>query len=576
MGDDDTRAATGRLGMVEAGYPKLPQALSMDAATIRRWSSAALDALGAHRDEIDQLNVFPVPDGDTGSNMLLTVRAMNDALRRERPAHLNQAAAVVARGALLGARGNSGVILSQYIRGLAQVLAQLPDGGIVQQPGLVLAEALARGSSLAAAAVAEPAPGTMLTVAARVAERAMLVAKDAIAGPAALAAVATAAAAEAAQAVLDTRTQNPTLRRAGVVDAGGRGLSIVIDAIAAVTGGNPAGGAAWARRDSAAPASRSEVQECSSTFSYEVIYLIDSAADAVDGLRERLADIGDSIVIASADLASPPAGLVPATTWRVHVHANDVGAAIERGVEIGSPRQIEVTRFADQTAPFAAGRTGVGVVAIAPGAALRDAFLGEGALVVDSGPNRRPSTAEVLAAVIATASAHVVILPNDRDCEAVADVAADEARGLGYDVAVVPTKSVMQGLAAIAVHDGERRFSDNVIAMAEAAAATRFADLSVAEHEALTMVGPCRRGDVIGSVEYEVVAIGSSILEVALELLDRFLATGGELVSIAVSPSAPAELADDLRRDVLTRHPEIEVSVLGGGHPDYVLLMGVE
>lgn len=550
--------------------------LRMDAATVRRWCSAAVDALGAHRDEIDLLNVFPVPDGDTGTNMLLTLRAMTEALRRERPTDVSSAAAVIARGALLGARGNSGVILSQFVRGMAEILGELDDVAIRTRPTSLLAESLSRGAELARKAVSDPVEGTILTVADRAAEGARDAAARASLDMAGIADVATAAAKAAAAAVTRTQFQLPALTRARVVDAGGRGLSIVFDALAAVTGGQPAGGPAWARK---APTTTTDIDEPyagrhdSNGLAYEVVYLLDAQRSAVVTLEDSLRSLGDSVVIAEGGVIEAEAS---ALTWRIHVHVNDVGAAIEAGIEAGRPHQIEVTRFEDQDADGLAPLRGVAVVAIAPGDALRSAFLGEGVTVVDSGPARRPSTAEVLAAIEDTHAAHVVVLPNDGDCTAVADAAASEARTFGHDVAVVPTKSVMQGLAAVAVHDSERRFNEDVIAMAEAAAATRFADIAVAAREALTMAGHCHPGDVIGSIENDVVKIGSSVLEVALDLLDRFLATGGELVTVAVSPSAPDELADDLRRDIATRHPEIEVSILAGGHPDHLLLLGVE
>lgn len=562
----------------DAAFGRARTDLRMDAATVRRWCSAAVDALGAHRDEIDLLNVFPVPDGDTGTNMLLTLRAMTESLRRERPTELSSAAAVIARGALLGARGNSGVILSQFIRGMAEILGQLDETTTLEQPTLLLAESLSRGAQLARKAVSEPVEGTILTVADKAAAGAREVAATATLDMAGIAAVATAAATAAAQAVTETQFQLPALTRAKVVDAGGRGLSIIFDALAAVTGGQPAGGESWARKIPAWPAidDLPVARYDDGDYRYEVVYLLDANREAVTALEAVLRAIGDSVVIADGGDVAAPQGGANAVTWRIHLHANDVGAAIEAGIDAGRPHKIEVTRFEDQRAEKHAPLQGVAVVAIAPGDALRSAFLGEGVTVVDSGPNRRPSTAEVLAAIVDTRAAHVVVLPNDGDCTAVADAAASEARTFGHDVAVVPTKSVMQGLAAVAVHDAERRFNEDVIAMAESAAATRFADITVAAREALTMAGVCRPGDVIGSIENDVVKIGSSVLEVALDLLDRFLATGGELVTVAVSPSAPDELAEDLSRDIATRHPEVEVSILAGGHPDHLLLLGVE
>lgn len=540
--------------------------LRIDARTVRVWCAAAVQALGAHRDEIDRLNVFPVPDGDTGTNMLLTLRAMTDALRRERPVALASAAAVMARGALLGARGNSGVILSQFVRGMAEVLGELTDGTPVTDAPTLFAAAIRRGAERARAGVADPAEGTILTVADRAADAATEAAVRVARTMAGVAAVTTAAAAAAAEAVRRTPQQLEVLRRAGVVDAGGRGLSIILDALAVATGGSPAGGLRWARSVSDPEEQAESLQPAAGQF--EVVYLIELPHDGVGGLTDQLRRIGDSVMIAAAH------GQTEQATYKVHVHTTDVGAAIELGIAAGRPHGIEVCYLPEH--PEAADRHGVGVVAIAPGDALRDVFSAEGAQVVDSGGARRPSTAEVLAAIERSNASKVIILPNDDDSAAVADAAAGEGRAKGIDVVVVPTKSVVQGLAALAVHDEERHFSDDAMAMAEAAAATRYAEVSVAAREALTMAGPCRPGDVLGLVGADVVTIGPSILEVTISLLDLMLATGGEMVTLVVGSRAPEGLADDLATDLAHRHPEIELVILPGGHPDRPVILGVE
>lgn len=544
------------------------ECVRIDARTVRRWCGAAVKALGAHRDEIDQLNVFPVPDGDTGTNMLLTLRAMTDALRRERPAALAPAAAVMARGALLGARGNSGVILSQFVRGMAEVLGGLADGQPVADAPTLLAAAIRRGAERARAGVADPSEGTILTVADRAADAATEIAVQVAKTMAGVAAVTTAAAAAAAEAVGRTPQQLDVLRRAGVVDAGGRGLSIILDALAVATGGDPSGGLRWAR--SITDLDEPEIEPDPAGPQFEVVYLLDLPTAAVGELTERMRRIGDSVAIATADddAAGTP-------TYKVHVHTGDVGAAIELGIAAGRPRAIEVVPLV-VAASVTDGDDAVGVVAIAPGHALRDVFASEGAQVVDSGGTRRPSTAEVLLAIERTNASKVIILPNDGDCAAVADAAAGEARSKGIEVAVVPTKSVVQGLAALAVHDEERYFGDDAMAMAEAAAATRYAEVSVATRDALTMAGPCRAGDVLGLVGSDVVTVGESILEVTIALLDLMLATGGELVTLVVGRRAPDGLADDLQADLVYRHPEVELVILPGGHPDRPVILGVE
>jgi uncharacterized protein len=543
---------------------------ALDAAAIRGWSAAAVDALAAHQAEIDDLNVYPVPDGDTGTNLVLTMSAARDTLAQTDAADAGAAAAMLARGAVLGARGNSGVIVSQLLRGIADELAAA--GG--RPAGALLAAAFDRAATTAYESVTEPVEGTILTVA-RAAAAAARTAVDtgAAAGGGGLAAVVRAARNAADEALAGTPEQLPALAAAGVVDAGGRGLVVLLDALlAVVTGEAPAAGPDLTvpRPPRDRSALESVRESGSSEFDYEVQYLLYAADDAVDRLRSELVPLGDSlIVVGTGD------GL-----WNVHVHVNDAGAAVEAGVRAGRPYRITITRFADQLAAPTVietpERTGVAVVAVAPGEGVADLFAAEGVLVVDGGPTRNPSTAEVLAAIEETGAAAVVVLPNAGSITGVAEAAAEQARAAGIEVAVVPTRSPVQGLAAIAVHDTNRWFGTDVVAMAEAAAATRWAEVTVAVRDALTMAGPCRQGDVLGLADGDVVLIGAAVEEVAGELLDRMLFLGGELVTLVLGSDADPGLGRALARHVADTHPEIEVSVYDGRQPHYPLLIGVE
>ena len=534
---------------------------ALDAAAVRRWCAAAVDGLTACRRELDDMNVYPVPDGDTGTNLLLTMTAAWDALRAggDTARDAGSAVGLMARGAVLGARGNSGVILSQLLRGIAEVLGAAADAD-----GAALAAGLDRAAALAYASVAEPVEGTVLSVARAAAEAALALPADS-GRPAPLGAVVGAAHAGAATALARTPSQLPALAAAGVVDAGGCGLLVLLEALAGVVGAaeavvRPARRVARERRMLEA------VRETGSTeYAYEVQYLLTAVDGAVDALRGELAELGDSLVVVGTGDGR----------WNVHVHVNDVGAAIEAGVEAGRPQRITVTRFADQQAA-ALERTGVAVVAVAPGEGLAGLFEAEGVVVVDGGPTGDPSTDEVFAAIEGTGAAAVVVLPNSGAATGVAGAAAARARDRGIEAAVVPTRSAVQGLSAVAVHDESRRFGDDVIAMAEAAAATRWAEVTVATRDALTMAGPCRAGDVLGLAEGDVVLIGASVDGVARELVDRMLVLGGELLTVVVGADATADLGAAVRRHVRATHPEVEVGVYAGGQPRSPLLLGVE
>lgn len=527
-----------------------------DASAVRRWCSAAVDALAARQREIDELNVYPVPDGDTGTNLLFTLRAAAEELRSSPAATAGSALRAMSHGAVLGARGNSGVIVSQILGGMAAALS-----GVDAADGMALALALGQADDAAWAAVDVPVEGTALSVMRAAARGADTFAQ------ADLASVVRAAGQAAAEALRRTPEQLPALARAGVVDAGGYGVVVLIDALASVVMGESS--TALLDAPARGPVPRATRESGSTDYAYEVQYLLLASDMDVDKLRGELSALGDSVaVVGTGD-----------GRWNVHAHVNDIGAAIEAGVDAGRPSRITVMRFADQMDHPAlppGGGQGVAVVAVAPGEGLSDLYEAEGVVVVDAGPGRSPSTAEVLAAIQRTGMTRVILLPNHANVTAVADQAARHARAEGQEVAVVPTRSPVQGLAAVAVHDVARRFEDDVIAMAEAAAATRWAEVTVAAREAMTTVGRCQAGDVLGIVEGEVVLIGGSVPQVARDLADRLLVTGGELLTVILGSDADPGLGEHLRRHVITLHPALEVAVYEGGQPLYPLMLGVE
>jgi DAK2 domain fusion protein YloV len=497
-----------------------------------------VDALDAARVAIDALNVFPVADGDTGTNMLLTMQAAAAAAERE-TAGLPAVAAAAAAGSLTAARGSSGVILSRFLSGLADGLA---DGD--EADGATVQAALTAAADAAYDAVNDPVEGTILTVAAAAAKVARA------ADPGELIAVVRAAAATARAELGRTSQQLPALREAGVVDAGGQGLVVVLDALADIV----AGVTAAPRPDVTIAATPASIAH--PVFSYEVQYLLDAPEEALPRLRETLAGLGDAVAVVSGP-----------GVHNVHVHVDDVGAAIEAGIEAGRPHRITVTRFADQT--------GRRVVALVPAGGISELFRGSGASVVevDACPD---VDAAVTAAVCAPGATSVVVLPNARDLKSVAEAAAAAARARGCTATVVPTRSPVQGLAALAVHDPARRPDDDAVTMSSAAAATRYAEVTRATYDAHTSAGPCRSGDVLGLIDDDVVTIGDDVSAVARELVDRLLIGGGELVTIVVGADAPGSLGADLADYVHLTRPAVETVVHVGGQPSFPVMLGVE
>jgi DAK2 domain fusion protein YloV len=536
----------------QSGPLRVPAASlpSMNAcvAALADWCRLALADLAAERAGIDAINVYPVPDSDTGTNLVLTVQAMAEAELEAAP-DTGAGLSALARAALYGARGNSGVILAQLLHGAAGALT-----GVAEPTGDDLAHALDAACKAGYAAVEKPVEGTMLTV--------IRAAAEAAAGHGSPEEAVRHAAQAAALALADTPNQLEPLRRAGVVDAGGRGLVVLLDALHAVLSGErrpePATTARdWAQQPEPPPGHKAAFHNGPA---YEVLYLLDADEAAIPGLRRALAPLGDSLVVVGGE------GL-----WNVHIHVDDAGAAIEAGMAAGRPHRIRVT-YLTTTHGCSPGRA---LVAVAAGTGLAGLFASAGATVVTQTPSRPTTVEEVLDAITATGAADVVVLPNDPDGVALAEKAAARARAGGQRVAVLPTRTQVQGLAACAVHDPGASFDDDVVAMTTAAGHTRHGGVTVARTDALTSAGPCRVGDVLGVVEGDFALIGTDVAEVGEEVVRRLLAGGGELVTVVAGVDADADVVEQVLADARSR-PEVDTVVYEGGQSGYPLLIGVE
>ncbi|GAA4332234.1 DAK2 domain-containing protein [Streptomyces venetus] len=620
---------------------QVPQTF-FDALAVRTWCGLALETLGRAREEIDAINVYPVADGDTGTNLYLTVESAVGAVEAVFAGHaagsgpegptLADAAGAMAHGALIGARGNSGTILAQLLRGMAKVLA---GGDTAGADGQGLRLALRHAADSARQAVAHPVEGTVLTVASAAADAACGAEGD-------CGRVARAAYEGALSALAETPGQLPVLERAGVVDAGGRGLVAVLGALVETfTGERPRGtatAASTARVSAGAagvPGARASAPVAAGSQSpvatggqgpvatgaqgpvaagaqgpgeshahlvpgqadgpeagahtgpgecaegpavpgpdgpaFEVIYLLEAEDAAVTRLRERLDALGDSLVVVGGD------GL-----WNVHVHVDDAGAAVEAGIEAGRPHRIRITHFgagdvhttgAERPPRERAQRA---VVAVVPGEGLAGLYGEAGATTVLARPGEPPASGELVQAVRRAHAREVVLLPNDAELRHTAAAAAEQARTEGIRVALIPTRSAVQGIAALAVHEPERRFDEDVVSMTSAAGATRYAEVTVAEHQSWTMAGICQAGDVLGLIDGDVAVIGSDVTATAETVLDRMLAAGGEMVTLVLGDEAPDAVAEHLEGRVREGYLAVDTVVYRGGRQGSLLLIGVE
>ena len=531
-----------------------------DLELVRGLVGSALASLETSRSRIDDLNVYPVPDGDTGTNLTLTVRAVADAVASAEPGGRPALAQAVARAALMGARGNSGVILSQIVRGVADVLASSTNG---IDPALT-ARALRGASDAAYRAVRRPVEGTMLSVIRELAEEA----ERRAAGAEPLGELLVELVRHGDDAVARTPEQLDVLREAGVVDAGGAGLVELLRGLAgAVTG--EALPAAPAEK---APSGVDAIHLEPSRYRYCTVFLVEGEALDRDGLEAQLEQLGDSLVVVGDE-----------TALKVHVHTDDPGVALSLGVAAGTIDGVEIANMHEQQeqrdrrlALVPSARVKSGVVTVVAGEGNQRLFetLAEpvGAIrVVAGGQTANPSTAELMAALEELEADEAILLPNNSNVRLAAEHAAEQSKLL---VEIVPTDSIPAGLAALVAYDGSRGAADNAADMAAAAAAVATGEVTRASRDVQLNGLAIRSGDWLGLADGEPIAGGDEFSEVALEVVERLLAEPRALLTLLTGAESPP--LDGLVERLAATHPEVEVEVHEGGQPHYPLLLGAE
>ncbi len=545
---------------------------------LRRIVSTYRDALRTHQDELNALNVYPVPDGDTGTNMALTLESVVGELEELEgtpeaapmepggTSTMEEVCEAIRHGSLMGARGNSGVILSQILRGMADTFAPLDAVS-----GADVAAGLRRAADAAYQAVLRPVEGTILTVVRSAAESVERAVSE---GETTLAGVLERAAGAARDAVASTPDLLPVLREAGVVDAGGRGFELLIAACQNVVSGTPLPAAEEVDSRVAVGASGASQEGGVADLRYEVMFVLDAPDEQIDEFKSAWGALGDSIVVVGGD------GL-----WNCHVHTDDIGAAIEAGIEVGRPRDIRVTDLLEQVGhheePFdpsvpAAPVTPVttAVVAVAVGDGLRALLLGLGVQqVVAGGQSMNPSTAQILEAVEACSADSVVVLPNNKNIVPVAKQVPDLTE---LPVAVVATAAVVEALGALVAYDPDASLEANRVAMTEAAARVRAGEVTQAVRDSVAECGPIVDGDWIAITRDGIQVAVKSAIDAAVALVDVLIDDDAELVTIIVGVDADADDTARLGAHLADAHPHVEVEVHRGDQPLYPYLVGVE
>jgi fatty acid kinase len=533
--------------------------------------TAYRDALRSHQDFINRLNVYPVPDGDTGTNMALTLESVVKELSGCEPTDMVSVAQGISHGSLMGARGNSGVILSQILRGLADSFRD--RDGI---DGAVLVDGLDRAATGAYKSVQNPVEGTILTVARGAADAAAELGKSA-----GLIAVLEAARRGADEALARTPDLLPVLKSAGVVDSGGTGLLLLLDAFLHVADGRPLPEAPEIEEGTALVGLTGHDPGGAGIdgLRYEVMYLLEAPDDLIPPFRQVWAGIGDSIVVVGGD------GL-----WNCHIHTDDIGSSIEAALQAGRPRQIRVTDLFEQVEEERWVRNAVAtaadaeppeepavcsVVAVCTGDGIRRIFRSLGVHhVVSGGQSMNPSTADLLAAIAATPGEQVVILPNNKNIVPVAEQAALQAT---KPVRVIPTRGIQEGFAALLEYDPEGDAESNVALMSESASRVVAGEVTRAVRPSQCDAGPIAEGDYLGLSRSGIEVVEPDVAAAAIALLDKLIEPNHhEIVTIIAGEGSAASSTRKITEWVDEIHPEIAAEVHQGGQPLYPYLFSIE
>jgi DAK2 domain fusion protein YloV len=537
-----------------------PIATQSDGTALLRVLEAAADRLERAVDEVNALNVYPVPDGDTGTNMVHTVRS---ALKHARAAEPTLAAvsAAAAHGALMGARGNSGVILSQIIRGLKDALANAENLGNHE-----LRSALNLARRHAHDAVSAPAPGTILTVTVAIEDAAANDSGD-------LAAMLRRVVDAGAEAVTRTRVENPVNKAAGVVDAGAKGLWYLLDgALASVEGRRPSISAA-AQRSQAAPAHAVASEVSSWAGAYDVQFLVEHPTRPIEDIRAEMTKFGADCVLVVGD----------ESVMKVHVHTLQPDKIVAIGMTAGRLGDVVVEDLDAMTAqheaatgiviepPRREATAAIGVVAVVPGAGFATVARSLGATPLRGGASMNPSTEELLGAIREAHAQHVIVLPNDKNVILAAESAAKLA---DVKVTVIPTRTVAQGMAALVAFDATKEATQVAEEMREVADRAHGIEVTRASRSTEVDGQDVRAGEAIALLDGRVVSHGEDEVTVLVDAAKRL--TEAELFTLYSGADVDASRVQHAAQRLRAACPSAEVEVIDGGQPHYPFIVAAE
>jgi len=537
----------------------------VDGPLFKRALIGSLSWLASNHEEVNRLNVFPVPDGDTGTNMLLTLQSAVEDIKESNAADVSKIAKLASHGSLMGARGNSGVILSQIFRGFARAV----EGKSSLTPA-ELAIAFEEAANAAYRAVNKPTEGTILTVAREAGRSAAAAASS---PDATVPAVIAAAAAGARAAVLKTPSQLQILRDAGVVDAGGFGLQIILEGMLKTVEEVESSSAMLAASRPAAPAaSQVAITLPEGGWGYCTEFLIEGSQLDLDRIKTQIEALGNSVlVVGEPELV------------KVHVHTDDPSRVITLAGGYGKLLKLNVGDMSTQhrrilegegLAPSSPRPNGVGLVAVVAGRGLVDIFRGLGVdAIVEGGQTMNPSTQDMLTAIESVPYDEVILLPNNGNVI----LAAKQVPGLTKKtVQVIETRSVPQGVAAVVAFRGDRSGAQNLAAMKSEAGRVQTIEVTHAVRDTRSNGLKVKKGDVIGLINDKLEFAGSDYGEVVNKALSKLGPDSYELVTVYRGEGASDAELEKLQAEIRSSHPGLEVEVQQGGQQHYPFILSVE
>lgn len=534
---------------------------NLDANNIAKLMYCFRDALQEHKESLNSLNVYPVPDGDTGSNMTATLNSVVSEIESLEDPEFENIIEAISHGSLMGARGNSGVIISQILRGF---VSEIKNASKKTIDANLFSDALRAAASAAYEAVGNPVEGTILTVVretAEAAEKSLLEHSNLL--------MVAETAREAAKRSLDsTPDLLPVLARAGVVDAGGSGFLLMLDSLLHVIDDRPMPEPEIVKASVDSLIFDIHDDTTNSGTRYEVMYFLDAPDDLIPGFKKAWSEIGDSIVVVGGE-----------NIWNCHVHTNNIGAAVEAGISIGKPHDIRVTDLFEEIAENHheqdhADPIGCSVIAVSNGDGIGDIFRSLGATrVVNGGQSMNPSTADLLEAVEAIASEHVIILPNNSNIVAVAEQVDSQT---SKTIRVVETHTVTEGFASLLGYDPEGTSDKNQTDMTQFSQMVESGEITTAVRESASDVGQIKKGDFLGLRKGKVTVIAETIVEATRNLLKEMISDDHEIITLVAGRDSNKKETDEVVAWVSNEYEALEVEVHEGGQPLYQYYIGIE